>query len=451
MADTLLYQWILMLAFGLFFFIIAPISRTPLEFFRATTEGGKQPGAFMLTCSLVIAWIFAKSIANAANLGMEFGLVGGVAYATYYLSFLVAGVVIYFMRVKGGFSSIHQFLATRYGKGAITVFSILIAFRLFNEVWSNSMVIGSYFGEPGTGGYYTAILLFTGLVLAYSLKGGLRSSILTDAIQMILFAVLLVVLLGIILPSGEEAGPAYLQSGEWTLAGGLNLLFVALIQIFSYPFHDPVLTDRGFITKPGITLKSYISAAVIGFMSILLFSFIGIFARFQGLEGQAAVAVSKLLGVVVMLAMNFIMITSAASTVDSTFASFSKLAIIDLGKERFQTVSKGRLAMIAVAILGTIPVFTGSEILSATTISGTMVIGFAPVFLFWFLPAPRLSFHLSVGAGMLMGLLLALGYPGNYELIPGKHGNLLALNLTGTVLCFILFFLPMAFKRHAPQ
>ena len=406
----------------------------------------------MLTSSLVIAWIFAKSITNAANLGLEFGLVGGVSYAVYYLSFLVAGVVIYFMRVKGGIQSIHQFLQNKYGKGAISLFSILIAFRLFNEVWSNSMVIGSYFGNPGSSAYYLAIMVFTGLVLAYSLKGGLRSSLITDAVQMILFAVLLVVLLGLILPSGHQSGPAYLTSGEWSMASGLNLFWVALIQIFSYPFHDPVLTDRGFISEPGVTLKSFIGAAVIGFIAILLFSFIGIFARFEGLAGQAAVEVSKLLGMAVMLGMNFIMITSAASTIDSTFASFSKLVVIDLGKKQFRAVTLGRMSMVLVAILGTIPVFTGTEILTATTISGTMVIGFAPVFLCWRLKAPKLSFHLSVGFGIIIGIILATGYfPEALVLFPGKHGELLSLNLIGSVMCFILFFLPIAFLKHAPE
>lgn len=149
-------------------------------------------------------------------------------------------------------------------------------------------------------------------------------------------------------------------------------------------------------------------ATVVGFTCILLFSFIGIFASFQGLEGQATVAVSKLLGTVVMLLMNLIMITSAASTIDSTFSSSSKLLVVDLGKRRFASIAKGRLAMVAVAVLGTVPVFFGADILSASTISGTMVIGLAPVFLFWNKKMPPLSFHLSVGTGVAAGVLLAI-------------------------------------------
>jgi Na+/proline symporter len=441
--DPNILQWLLVVASGLLFFFITPISKTASEFFSATDSEGKQPGVFMLTASLVISWIFAKSITNAANLGLLFGFVGGVAYAVYYLSFVVAGVVIYQLRTKGGFTSIHHFLQSKFGRSAVVIFSILIAFRLFNEVWSNTMVIGSYFGATGSSSYYWSILVFTGLTLAYTLKGGLRSSLLTDAIQMVLFGVLLFIVMALIMPRSEETVGDYITSGSWTMAGGLNLLFAAFIQIFSYPFHDSVMTDRGFISSPKKTLTSFLWAALIGFFCLVLFSFVGIFARFQGMEGQAAVEVGKFLGVAVMLAMNFIMVTSAASTLDSAFSSFSKLVVIDLGNKKIQTVSRGRLMMVFLTILGTLPIFFNPEILSATTVSGTMVMGLAPIFLLWKLDAPKLSFHLAVGAGIVIGILVAIGkFPKNLIFTEGKYNDLLASNLYGIVLVFILFLIP---------
>jgi Na+/proline symporter len=442
-------QWIILILFGILFFFIAPRARSVQQFFQAKSDKGREPNVFLLTSSLVIAWIFAKSIANAANLGMAFGFVGGLAYACYYLSFLVGGLVIYHMRKKGKFQSIHHFLRTRYGRQAVTVFSIVIGFRLFNEVWSNTTVIGSYFGAQGSNGFYIAVLVFTFLTLAYTLKGGMRTSLITDSIQMIFFGVLLFILLIFILPRGNASAQEYISSGSWTMEGGLSLLFAVLIQIFSYPFHDPVLTDRGFMSSPKATLKSYIGATIVGFLCILLFSFIGIFARFQGLEGQATVEVSKLLGTAVMLLMNLIMITSAASTIDSTFSSSSKLMVVDLGKQKLASISKGRLAMILVAVIGTIPIFFGADILSASTISGTMVIGLAPVFLFWNKKMPALSFHLPVWAGVAVGILLATKKtPASLIWFDGKYGDLLSLNLWGSALCFTLFFIPLLFVKN---
>ena len=446
--DPISLQWGLLILFGLLFFFLAPYSKTVDEFFAAETSEGRQPGMFMLTSSLVISWIFAKSITNAANLGLEFGMVGGVAYAVYYLSFVVGGIVIYQLRVKGGFKSIHHFLENRFGKTAVMVFSLLIGFRLFNEVWSNTMVVGSYFGSAGTTNYYTAVLVVTGLTLAYTMKGGLRSSLLTDAIQMVFFGVLLFILLGLIMPSEGSSISSFVQSGTWRMDAGVNLLLAALLQVLSYPFHDPVLTDRGFISDPKVTLKSYIMAAFIGFFCIVVFSVVGIFAKSKGLEGQAAVEVSKLLGTAAMLAMNFIMITSAASTLDSTFSSFSKLVVIDLGQEKMKTVKKGRLMMVLIVIIGTLPVFANPEILSATTVSGTMVMGLAPVFLLWHFKAPTLSFHLPVWFGVILGLILAAGqFPEFLIFSSGRYASLLWSNLWGLIICFILFFIPILYQN----
>jgi len=448
MQDINSWQWAIVIGSSLLMFVISPFAKSNDTFFRAKSEHNKAPGILLLTSSMVISWIFAKSITNAANLGMAYGFVGGLAYATYYLSFLVAGLVIYRMRTKGGFSSIHHFIGSKFGGKAVMIFSILIAFRLFNEVWSNTMVIGSYFGTKGSGAYYSAVLVFTALTLAYTLKGGLRTALMTDLVQMGLFSILLIVILGILLPREQGDIVKFVQSGEWKLSQGLNLMFVALIQIFSYPFHDPVLTDRGFISSPKTTLRSYALATFIGFTCILLFSFVGIYANFNQLEGEAPVAVSRSLGAGMMLMMNFIMVTSASACIDSAFTAFSKLTVVDLGNPEKVSVFRGRIAMIIVAVAGTLPVFLGPEILSATTISGTMVIGFAPVFLFWNVKVPPLAFYLSVGAGVVIGLLFTTGlFPSSLVLFPGKYGDLLSVNLLGTLLCFALFFLSKFLKK----
>ncbi|MFK8163019.1 MAG: sodium:solute symporter [Lewinella sp.] len=460
--------------------------KTATEFFGGSRRD-RVPSLVALTSSLVISWLFAKSITNAANLGLAFGLVGGVAYGAYYLSFGVAGWVIYRMRTVGGFTSIHHFLSSRFGKGAMMLFSLLICFRLFNEVWSNTMVIGSYFGGMGEPAYYAAIVVFTMLTLAYSLKGGMSSSILTDVIQMALFGVLITVILLAILPKVDYAVAPIMSSGQWTMAAGGNLLLVAVLQSFSYPFHDPVMTDRGFLSDPKTTLKAFLWAVPIGFICIVLFSIVGIYGGMAGVEGQAPVEVAKLLGGPILLVMNFIMITSAASTLDSTFTSFAKLAVIDLGagpqvqgkgdeqgregtgspafmldtsrndelsdggnQNTLTQVSYGRLAMVLITVLGTIPVFLGPEILSATTVSGAMVAGLAPVFCLWWLKAPPLSFWLSVGFGLLCGFALVFGWwPASWTVSTGKYADLLGVTLVEVVGCFGLYLLPVFFKKDA--
>ena len=446
MTEVKIWQWSLIIASSLVLFLLSPWAKDTDQFFKAVQKK-KAPNTFMLMGSLIISWIFAKSITNAANLGLDFGIVGGVAYAGYYLSFAVAGVVIYRMRLHGKYTSIHHFLSSKFGKSAVTIFSILIAIRLFNEVWSNTIVIGSYFGAAGSSSYYWSILVFTGLTLAYVLKGGMSSSIFTDVIQMVLFSVLLAVILFAIFGNTTSTTVTEVaNSGIWSFETGLNLLFAALLQSFSYPFHDPVLTDRGFISSPKITLKSFLWASILGAICIILFSVIGVYAQSQGMQGQAAVEVGKAFGLLILLVINFIMITSAASTLDSTFSSFSKLVAIDLkfGK----SLKFGRWSMVIIAILGTIPVFLNAEILSATTISGTMVIGLTPVFLFWRGKAPKISFHLSVFSGLFFGFLLIFNwFPQALIFTTGKYADLLWINFWGIICCLLVYIIPTWIKK----
>ncbi|MDC6387778.1 sodium:solute symporter [Maribacter sp. PR1] len=446
MNDMLFWQWALIVVSSLILFFLSPFAKNTNQFFNAVQKR-KAPNTLVLMGSLVISWIFAKSITNAANLGLDYGFVGGVAYAAYYVSFAVAGIVIYRMRVYGNYSSIHHFLTSKFGKMAVMVFSVLIAIRLFNEVWSNTMVIGSYFGEVGTSTYYWSILVFTLLTLAYVIKGGMSSSIFTDVVQMVLFSILLIVILYTIYgPKTDFTVKETLNSGVWSFEMGLNLLFAALIQSFSYPFHDPVLTDRGFISTPKVTLRSFLWASLVGAVCIVLFSTIGVYAQSRGIVGQAAVEVGKAFGIITLLIINFIMITSAASTLDSTFSSFSKLIAVDLNLGN--TLSIGRWSMVFIAVLGTIPVFLDAEILSATTISGTMVIGLTPIFIFWKGKVPKISFHLSVICGLIFGLFLVFNrFPEQFIFTTGKYADLLWINVWGILCCTLLYFIPKWLKK----
>ncbi|MFV0248007.1 MAG: sodium:solute symporter family transporter [Tenacibaculum sp.] len=443
---SLLTQWGLLIITSVLFIFFSPLAKTKEAFFKAVQKN-KTPNALMLTGSLVISWIFAKSITNASNLGKQFGLVGGIAYAVYYLSFAVAGVIIYQLRTKGNYQSIHHFLKTKFGSTAIVVFSFLILIRLFNEVWSNTMVVGSFFGVAGSASYYTSITVFTVLTLAYALKGGLSSSIFTDAVQMILFAVLLAIVLLKIFSTKNFNLTSVANSSQWSMSLGGNLMIAAFIQIFSYPFHDSVLTDRGFISKPNTTLYSFLWASLLAFICILAFSLVGVFAKLNHLQGEPTVALGKLFGIGILSVVNFIMISSAASTLDSAFASASKLMAVDLNIK--YSVLFGRLTMVFLALVGSLPVFFAPSILSATTLSGTMVIGLAPVFIFWQKDSPKISFYLSVLCGIIFGCLLVFkAFPSFLILSTGKYSTLLWVNIWGNLICFILYLIPVWIKKQ---
>jgi Na+/proline symporter len=453
--------WGFLLAFGLVMYLVAPRAAGESEFFAGQDGRGRAASPAALTMSIFISWIFAKSVTNAVNLGAEYGVVGGLAYATYWLSIPLAGVVIHRLRTRHGATSLVAFLLAKYGRGAALAFSTAVLVRLFNEVWSNTAVVGGYFGPVGSPAFIGSALLFTAAVLFYSLKGGLRSSIFSDVIQAIVFVFFVGVVLAAVLPADPPA--ALFSEGRFALDAGLDLLLVAALQTLSYPFHDPVLTDRGFITEERTMLRAFVVAGVLGFAAISAFSLVGVHARLAGMApgGNVAADVARGLGLAAFFATLVVMVTSAASTLDSTFTSLSKLVARDLPALAGtgpvpKPMTVGALAMIALAVLGNLPMLVGTDLLKATTISGTMVIGLAPIFLFSARVAyAPMSFHLAFWSGVAFGVLQVVGrVPAGWAVGHGRHALLLGTNLYGLLFCTAAFFLPQlleaARRRRAP-
>jgi hypothetical protein len=91
----------------------------------------------------------------------------------------------------------------------------------------------------------------------------------------------------------------------------------------------------------------------------------------------------------------------------------------------------------------------GTDILKATTVSGTMVMGLAPIFLL----APLAnyspwSFHLAYWPGVILGVLFAANQiPASWAISDGKYALLLGTNVYGLMICFAGFLLPLVWQR----
>lgn len=453
---TAIFFWAFLAVYGIAMTILSPKASTLGSFFKGEDKYGKSPSTFVLTTSIFISWIFAKSVTNAANLGADYGIVGGIAYATYWLCIPLAGFVIYRLRRKFKANGLVNFLSDNYGKTAALVFSAAILIRLFNEVWSNSSVIGGYYGASGSSNFIIAASVFTIITLIYSMKGGLLSSLVTDAIQTIMFIIILLFIIIWIVP--KHSINEYAFSGHWALNGGVDLLLVTVLQIFSYPFHDPVLTDRGFICEEKQMLLSFIVSGILGFLTILIFSFIGIHASIENipLTGNVPADVGRSMSMTVFFLMAILMMFAGGSTLDSTFSSLSKLIAQDLPHIKgfdFGSKSKtiGMAVMALFAIVGNLPMIAGTNILAATTISGTMVMGLAPIFLLHdigLIKPTKIGFHLSFWIGIVLGIAYTMGIiPKVFAIGDGKNSLLLGVNLYGLILCFLGYIIPGIIKN----
>jgi Na+/proline symporter len=444
--------WAILAAYAAVTWWVTPRRVSAPQFFDGRTDRGAHAGILLVAFSAAITWIFAKSIANAADLSYAFGLTGGIGYALYYLSFAVAGVAIYLLRTRGRYRSLPHFLVEKYGAFCARLFLVTIAFRLFNEVWSNTKVMGLYFGAEGSTPYWLAIMLITAFTVTYAWSGGMRASLLTDRMQTLLAFVLLAIVLAVIFPDLSAKGLPDVAPA--TQQAGVTFCLLALVQVLSYPFHDPVLTDRGFISPPRDMLKSFLLAGVLSGGFIFLFGLIGLYARAHGLPANPSISVPASFGLVMMLVFNGIMLLSGGSTIDSTFTSVSKLVGRDWRNDTREADDRqrriGRASVVAVAILGNLPLLSiylgdkvGPAIIAATTISGTMVMGLAPIFLLsWLRCTGPLCFHLAFWPGVGLGIVRTIETFAKIEILPsalalgsGKYALDLGVNLYGLLIC----------------
>lgn len=363
--------------------LLSPRAKSVEAFYHGHHGDGSPPGVLALTLSQVTTWIFARSIMNAAILGYYYGVAGALAYAAYYLSFLTGARIVASLRFRHGFASVQAFLADRFGLVGTTSYNFVVGVRLLSEVFANLLVIGIIFGADGSAAYVWSILLVGLVTFGYALIGGLNASIRTDVFQMGLFlaglALLMLLAFG---GEGIDIGAIAGSSADATGPGWV-LLAVAFLQVWSYPMHDPVMMDRGFIADRRTTMASFYHAAWLSVLCILAFGLLGTWAGLLKADGESMIpTLTRLLGAWPMLLFNAGLVISCMSTLDSTFSSAAKLSAVDMGVAR-PTVRNGRIAMALFLVGGLAMVFFGSkDLFSAVAVSGTASMFLAPVAFF---------------------------------------------------------------------
>ena len=371
-------------------------------------DRGAPPGLWTLVLSQVTTWIFARSLMNAAILGYYYGFPGTLAYAAYYASFLTGAWIVGRVRAQGG-GSVQDWIGARYGAAGTGAYNAVVALRLLSEVFANLAVVGLIFaaalpGLPLAG--TVSVLGCAALALAYSMRGGLRAALRTDVVQMALFLVVFgVALVWLLLSPGFSLGAALTAEGTSGPRLGWVLLAVAALQVFSYPAHDPVMMDRGFIADARTTRLSFLHAFWISTLCILAFGLFGIQASLVGAayEGELLGTWAAMFPGWVWALLMISLLVSALSTLDSALASAARLWVEEL-RLAPPTLAGGRLAMAGFAILGTALTLWGNQTLfDAVAVSGTASLFLAPVLLFGLLgrPVRRWAYMTAFAAAML--------------------------------------------------
>lgn len=376
-----------MAGFGLVILLslaVAPRRVSVEGFFSGIGENGHAPGLWTLVLSQVTTWIFARSLMNSAILGYYYGIWGVLAYAAYYGSFLTGGFIVARLHAVGA-GSVQDWLSPRFGASGVAAYNVVIALRLLSEVFANLVVVGLIFAAvlPDTvGAQEVAIGLVACLGLAYSAWGGLSASLRTDVLQMVVFLVVFTAaFLALILSPGFDAGAVLTSSGVSGAWNGQVLLLVAFLQVFSYPVHDPVMMDRGFLADRQTTRRSFLHAFWMSTLCIIAFGFFGIQAALDGTEyeGQLLGTWANMFPPWIYIALLLSLLISALSTLDSALASAARLAVDELQLVP-RSLRGGRMVMVVFMAAGAGLTLWGNQTLfDAVAVSGTASMFLTPV------------------------------------------------------------------------
>jgi len=362
---------------------LSPRTSTVDGFFGGVSSSGASASLTTLILSQVTTWIFARSLMTAAILGFYYGIAGALAYAAYYLSFVTGGAIVDRLRFKHGHNNVQSFMQARFGGIGVAFYNVVIILRLLSEVFANLIVVGEIFGLKGSGEYFFAIALIGIVTCAYSSRGGLRASLRTDVAQAIIVIALITFLFAAMLGHSSFDMASILNSTQSFDSPGWVLLVVAGLQVWSYPLHDPVMMDRGFIADRKTTNWSFIHAAWISILCIFMFALLGVFAGLNKAEGESMLQVlTRLFGQPLMMTFSLALIASALSTLDSTFSSAAKLVVKDM-KWMPESVASGRIVMCAFLVVGALFLLWDSkDLYAAVAVSGTLSMFLLPVIVF---------------------------------------------------------------------
>lgn len=392
-------------------FIISPRKITVEGFFDGASKIGAQPGLWMLVLSQVTTWIFARSLMNAAILGYFYGFAGTLAYTFYYLSFLTGMYIVGQMRTRGA-RSVQDWLGDNFGSIGHVSYNLVVALRLLSEVFANLIVVGLIFSAAFPDVVWMkigSILILAVIGLIYSALGGLRASLRTDVMQMIVFLVVFVLAFGVMILGDSFSFSAIFSADgvhEMGSRPGWILVAVAFLQVFSYPAHDPVMMDRGFIADEATTRQSFLHAFWLSAICIFGFGMFGIQAGIIGAsyENQLLGTWQAMFGPTVYFLIAASLLVSAMSTLDSALASASRL-VIDEFKAAPRTVSNGRIAMFGFVTAGALMTLWGNKTLfDAVAVSGTASMFLTPVLILAFVfnrVVPLWSFLVAYLAAVL--------------------------------------------------
>jgi SSS family solute:Na+ symporter len=409
------------LVIGLYFLAMVGAGYWGLRRARSTEDylvAGRRLGPFMYVGTLSAVVLGGASTIGGVSLGYQYGVSGMWLVFMIGLGVVALGILLSTRLANLGVYTVSEMLALRYGSASGLISSIVVASYALMIAVTSTIAIGTVFNVVLGISPVWAIVLGGGIVVAYSVAGGMWSITLTDIIQ---FCVMTIGIFLVLLPlSVGEAGGL---GGMWAELPGSYLSPVAIGggTIFTYfllyvfglmigqDIWQRVFTARG----PRIARWGSIVAGVYCLFYALAGALIGSAARvvLPDLEvpdnafAEVAIQIlpAGLLGLVLAAALAAVMSTASAGLLASStiLANDVYARFLARGAVR-DRVLLSRVATLFVGVAVLVVALAVADVVGALTVAYNLLTGalFVPI-------VGGLLWQRSTSAGALVSMVVS--------------------------------------------
>lgn len=344
----------------------------------------RNTGTIQSGLSIAATWIWAPALFVASTQAYNNGWVGLFWFLVpnvITLIFIIPFAIRLRERYPHGFT-LSGFMGERYGKtvrglyqfelGTLSVLSIAV------QLLAGSFVLTMISAIP----FWLSTIILLAIVYAYAIRHGLKSSLFTDAIQMVVIVGALVLFVPYAIASkGWESLTAGLEGvnlvgGLFTDAGinvALTFGIISAIGLMAGPIGDQAFWQRVFATDKKKIAKSFGFAAfafalVPLFMSVFGFLAVGSGAEIDNAGYVNLEVIQAVFPAWVVVPFLFLLLSGLLSTVDSQMLALSSLATDYTNEIKWQraTMIVGSLVALGIA---NIP---GNSVLFMFLVYGTL-------------------------------------------------------------------------------
>lgn len=366
MITTLNLSIFIALYFSLFIFLSYKLTSGFDKSKTAFLVANRNAGLLESSLAAGASWILGIALFAASGFAYNMGWAG-------LLWFVIPQTIGMFIfawfsricneRIPEGYT-ISGFIKDKYGRGVSLIYQFGLSLISLGFIVLTVTALTKFLTllEVANVPFITGLVVLGTIV--YSLKGGLKTNLLTGSLQMIFMLTFCLILL---IFAFNNNGYEHLLAGINGKAAYENLFDSKLLMTFAITIGLISLTgivgNQSYYQKSfgqqrtGNSALSFIFGGLFFAVVPLSLGILGMMAFGSGLQIQDAstahlVWMQENVGILATMAFGFIVLNAASNAVDSQSNAFGAMIAHDFNKDDKNAVWKSRVAMVSIAVLG---------------------------------------------------------------------------------------------------